>query len=210
MKLWLKVSSTVSQAQTDVPAETDPAPIPSNTPFVSAENSRLRDEARKEAGDLEITEPDEEVEPVITDYDSPEWTGPTEPEPTSNEEMFEEKEEVKLTPVKDKFRMGPYDGLCVSSDKYLDNSILSNEDIITYFGVKVPAEIVSSQDVLTVQTVDGTKDTPQKLTMFANNKASINCCGESPFMTSMGCVCLTENQREFIRSRGLNTGDSDI
>ena len=46
--------------------------------------------------------------------------------------------------------------------------------------------------------------------MFANNKASINCCGESPFMTSMGCVCLTENQREFIRSRGLNKGDSDI
>ena len=71
-------------------------------------------------------------------------------------------------------------------------------------------EILTSQDVLKGPTVDGTKDTPQKLTMFANNKVNFKCCGESPFTTSSGCICLTDNQKEFIRSRGFNKNYNDI
>ena len=77
-----------------------------------AEYVRLRDEARKKDGDLEITEPDEK-KPVLTENDSPEGTGPTEPEGVSDKKMFQEKDEVKMKPIDDKFRMGPYDGLCV-------------------------------------------------------------------------------------------------
>jgi len=106
--------------------------------------------------------------------------------------------------------MGPYDGLCISSDKFMENNLISNENLVTYFGFQIPQQHVSSQDILKGPTIDGKKDSPQKLTMFANNKTSINCCGESPYMTSTGCVCLTENQRRFIQSRGFNKTEGDI
>ena len=44
----------------------------------------------------------------------------------------------------------------------------------------------------------------------ANNKINFKCCGESPFTTSSGCICLTDNQKEFIRSRGFNKNFNDI
>jgi len=125
--------------------------------------------------------------------------------------MFEEKEEIKMTASNDKFRMGPYDGLCISSDKFMENEIIDNDDLVTYFGFQIPPQHVkTSHDVLKGPTVDGQKDSPQKLTMFANNKTSLNCCGESPYMTSTGCVCLTDKQRNFIQSRGFNTNGNDI
>lgn len=216
------VSSTTAEASETEPdsdsntdtseGENDSAPLPANTPFVSAEYARLRDEARKEESDnLDITgDKTDEKPPVLTEFDSPEGTGPTDPDSTSDETMFKEKEKVKLTVVEDRFRMGPYDGLCVSSDKMMENELVSNDELVTYFGVQVPQEIVTSQDVLRGPTVDGSDDAPQKLSLFANNKTSLNCCGESPFMTSMGCICLTENQRNFIRSRGLNRGEIDL
>ena len=121
-----------------------------------------------------------------------------------------EKKEVKLTPVQKKFRIGPYDGLCVSSDKLTEEDLVLNKDLLTYLGVHGPTQIRSSQDVLTGPTIDGEKDSPQKLTMFANNKTNFNCCGESPYTTSTGCLCLTEKQRNYIRSRGFNKTSPDI
>ena len=163
---------------------TDNIPAASNTPFVSAEYVRLREEARKKEGPSGPTE--------ITNNESPEGEGNEEKEPIN------------------KFRMGPYDGLCISSDKFMENNLISNENLVTYFGFQIPQQHVSSQDILKGPTIDGKKDSPQKLTMFANNKTSINCCGESPYMTSTGCVCLTENQRRFIQSRGFNKTEGDI
>ena len=189
---------------------TEDVPVASNTPFVSAEYVRLRDEARKKDGDLEITDPDKSVTPVLTDNDSPEGTGPTEPEGTSDKSMFKEKEEIKMKAVNDKFRMGPYDGLCISSEKLMENNIVDNKELVTYFGFQIPPSYVSSQDILTGPTVDGKKGSPQKLSMFANNKTSLNCCKESPFMTSTGCICLTDDQRRFIQTRGFNKTEGDI
>ena len=175
------------------------APAPSNTPFVSAEYVKLREKARQKEG------------PIVTeDKDTPQGAGPTDPVPSSSEGDFVEKEEVKLTPVQNKFRIGPYDGLCVSSDKLTEEEFVPNKELLTYFGVHGPTQIRSSQDVLTGPTIDGEKDTPQKLTMFANNKTKFNCCGESPYTTSTGCLCLTEKQRNYIRSRGFNKTSSDI
>ena len=182
---------------------TGSAPAPSNTPFVTAEYVRLREEARKKDGPVGPT--------TVTENDEPEGGDSDEQEPSSTEAMFEEKEEIKMTVSDDKFRMGPYDGLCISSDKFMDNEIIDNDDLVTYFGFQIPPHHVkTSQDVLKGPTVDGQKDSPQKLTMFANNKTSLNCCGESPYMTSTGCVCLTDNQRNFIQSRGFNTNGNDI
>ena len=175
------------------------APVPSNTPFVSAEYVKLREKSRQKDGPI-----------VTTDNDTPDGIGPTDPDPSSSSEEFVEKEEVKLTPVESKFRIGPYDGLCISSDKLTEEDYFTNEELVTYLGVHGPMEIQSSQDILTGPTIDGEKDSPQKLTTFANNKTKFNCCGESPYTTSTGCLCLTEKQREYIRSRGYNKTSPDI
>ena len=200
-------STAATSGSTETTAETtaettDDVPAASNTPFVSAEYVRLREEARKKDGPSGPTE--------ITNNDSPDGEGKEEKEPISDENMFEEKEEVKMEPIDNKFRMGPYDGLCISSDKFMDNKLISNENLVTYFGFQIPQQHVSSQDILKGPTVDGQEGSPEKLTMFANNKTSLNCCGESPYMTSTGCVCLTDNQRKFIQSRGFNKTEGDI
>ena len=114
-----------------------------------------------------------------------------------------EKPDISI--FEQKFRIGPYDGLCITADEYKDPGYVNNEHLKTYFGVQGPVQITSSQtDVLKGPTIDGDPESPQKLTMFANNKTSFNCCHESPFMSSTGCVCLTNKQRDFIRTRGFN------
>lgn len=40
--------------------------------------------------------------------------------------------------------------------------------------------------------------------MFANNKCSPECCNQSNFSCSGGCVCLSENQKYALRTRGNN------
>jgi hypothetical protein len=200
---WLSRTDDTSDTGATAGSGTDSAPAPSNTPFVTAEYVRLREEARKKDGPEGPT--------TVTENDDPEGGDSDEQEPSSTESMFEEKEEIKMTASNDKFRMGPYDGLCISSDKFMENEIIDNDDLVTYFGFQIPPHHVkTSHDVLKGPTVDGQKDSPQKLTMFANNKTSLNCCGESPYMTSTGCVCLTDKQRNFIQSRGFNTNGNDI
>ena len=117
---------------------------------------------------------------------------------------------MKLTPVESKFRIGPYDGLCVSSDRLTDEYYVPNDKLTTYFGVHGPIQVQSSQDILTGPTIDGEKDTPQKLSTLANNKTNFSCCGESPYTTSSGCICLTQKQRNYIRTRGFNKNSTDI
>ena len=174
------------------------SPVPSNTPFVSAEYVKLRE--RERANTLLVTET----------KDTPSGVGATDPNPSSSKEDFVEKEEVKLTPVQNNFRIGPYDGLCVSSDKLTNETYVPNSDLVTYFGVHGPTQVRSSQDVLTGPTIDGDSNSPQKLSMFANNKTKFNCCGESPYTSSTGCLCLTEKQKDYIRSRGMNKSSPDI
>ena len=123
--------------------------------------------------------------------------------PSSKKEDFKQTKDII---VKDhKFRVGPYDSLCLTGDKYKDPGYVQNDVLKTYFGVQGPVQVVSSQPSDNIgPTIDGDKDSPQKLSMFSNNKTSFNCCHESPYMSSTGCVCLTEKQREYIRTRGFN------
>jgi hypothetical protein len=52
-------------------------------------------------------------------------------------------------------------------------------------------------------TVDGDKNSPRHLFMFANNQASPECC-PSTYSTSTGCICRNTTQDKLIQSRGSN------
>ena len=52
-------------------------------------------------------------------------------------------------------------------------------------------------------TVDGTNKTSKNMFMFAYNQCRPECC-PSTFSCDRGCVCTTEQQRQFINSRGIN------
>lgn len=56
-------------------------------------------------------------------------------------------------------------------------------------------------------SVDGTEEGPQSLFTFAYNKCSPACCkaDSGGFSCTGGCVCLTEKQKQYFASRGVNS-----
>jgi hypothetical protein len=116
----------------------------------------------------------------------------------------------------DSLNMSGYDGLCLKTGnqeywmKSPDNeSLLSNKTLYTYLGAEGPPKmLVSNQAALRGPPVDGVKGSPEKMFMFANNKASPMCC-PSTFSTSTGCICSTENQRDFVAARGTLNNAAD-
>ena len=70
-----------------------------------------------------------------------------------------------------------------------DYDIVSNDKLQTYLGVQGPLQVVNTDNSdLKGPTVDGDENTPQRLFMLANNKASLNCCDSSNMSTSNGCI----------------------
>ena len=81
---------------------------------------------------------------------------------------------------------------------------------MSYLGVQGPVQNISTDNsYLSGPTVDGEGDSPQRLFMFANNTASLNCC-PSTYSTSTGCVCSTDKQDDYIRRRGFNNTATNI
>lgn len=115
--------------------------------------------------------------------------------------------------------MSAYDGLCLVTGnneywmKSPDNTpLLDNDSLYTYLGAEGPLKVrLSDQTPLIGPPVDGVVGSPEKMFMLANNVASPACC-PSTFSTSTGCVCTTENQRDYIASRGTfaQGGEPDI
>jgi len=105
----------------------------------------------------------------------------------------------------------PYDGLRLETGnkeywmKSPDNmAMLPNDTLYTYLGSEGPIKMkISDQAALTGPPVDGVEGSPEKMFMFANNRTSLSCC-PSTFSTSTGCVCSTENQRDYVAQRGGN------
>ena len=105
----------------------------------------------------------------------------------------------------------PYDGLCLKTGnkeywmKSPDNTaLLPNDTLYTYLGSEGPIKMkISDQAALIGPPVDGVDGSPEKMFMFANNRTSLSCC-PSTFSTSTGCVCTTENQRDYVAGRGGN------
>lgn len=117
---------------------------------------------------------------------------------------------VEPNPLVSAMNMGPYDGICLKTGnkEYWmkspdDTSLVPNDNLYSYLGSQGPVKMrLSDQSALIGPPVDGVKGSDEKMFMFANNKSSLACC-PSTFSTSTGCVCTTENQRDFIAGRGV-------
>lgn len=115
----------------------------------------------------------------------------------------------------EKHNMGPYDGICLKTgnkDYWMkspdDSSLISDDQLFSYLGSQGPLKMrLSDQAKLMGPPIDGVKGSPEKYFMFANNITSPACC-PSTFSTSTGCVCTTQNQRDYISSRGITGKES--
>jgi len=133
-----------------------------------------------------------------------------EDKPILDDEYIQSQGPVEFVPFESTSRMGAYDGLCINTEYKGVNELISNEELMTYLGVQGPLESVKSEDVDTGTSVDGDESTKiKKKAMFSNNTVSLNCCDSSPFSSSNGCVCVTDKQKKFIRSRGNNKTSAD-
>ena len=88
------------------------------------------------------------------------------------------------------------------ANKY-DYQILKGNQVFTPQGLSVPVDVRKSKLPNEGVSYDGTPNAEKGLFMFANNKASLECC-PSTYSTSTGCVCTTKEQRNFINTRGRN------
>ena len=104
-----------------------------------------------------------------------------------------------------------YDGLCLktgNNEPWRHTSgevpLIDDDKLFTVQGHMTPEKpVLSDPSSLSGPSLDGTTDTPNKMFMFANNQSSPSCC-PSTFSTSTGCVCTTNNQMDFVASRGYN------
>lgn len=65
-------------------------------------------------------------------------------------------------------------------------------------------KIIFDQNDPAANNVDGTGATPKQIFPFAFNKCDVRCCGHSPLTCSGGCVCIPQEQMQFLSSRGFN------
>jgi len=105
--------------------------------------------------------------------------------------------------------MGNFDGLCLQTGnkehwmKSPDNTaLIPNDALFSYMSSQGPLKpVFSDNSALFGPPIDGQEGSAKKMFMFANNRSSPNCC-PSTYSTSTGCICTTEQQRDFIASRG--------
>lgn len=87
------------------------------------------------------------------------------------------------------------------------NHELLNKDKVVYHSPNgIPYNLCGDKFATTnYPTVDGTKGmgAPQRMFMMAFNESKPECC-PGTFSSSRGCVCLTNDQKHMINSRGGN------
>ena len=96
---------------------------------------------------------------------------------------------------------GNYDGLVLKSGK-LPHQVLPADKVAIHSPVG-DAYALNPDDAYTAgyTTVDGKKDSPKQAFMMAYNRSSPDCC-PATFSSSLGCVCLSQDQSDFINRRG--------
>ena len=107
------------------------------------------------------------------------------------------------------YQMGPYDGLKLTLDnplsKYVklnDVSLASKEDMCVYQGIDVPLDCDKTLYSGMGPSITGVAGDDQNMFMLYRNKSSPECC-PSTYTTSTGCVCTTQDQRDYINRRGI-------
>ena len=129
---------------------------------------------------------------------------------TSNNSVSGPKGDDKLKfVVSADYQMGPYDGLVLTTDneksKYLklnDVSLASKKDLCVHQGAELPLECNKTLYSGMGPSITGVAGDDQNMFMFYRNKSSPNCC-PSTYSTSAGCVCTTQEQRDYITKRGM-------
>ena len=140
---------------------------------------------------------DEPVKPV-----SP---SPTE-QPTTKVRGFENYKYV----VADDYQMGPYDNLLIEFNnkespfvRQLNVPLASRKDLCVYQGNELPLQCNKALFSGMGPSIDGDPQNGRNMFMFYRNKSSPECC-PSTFSTSTGCICTTQEQRDFVNGRGNN------
>lgn len=96
-----------------------------------------------------------------------------------------------------------YSGLVLTGSPKNTAPLLSDTTIFTPVGdgIKLTSDFVSHR----YPPVDGKEGSPQHLFMFAHNQHGGECGrAGSTFSSSLGAVCTTPEQRDFINTRGGN------
>ena len=142
----------------------------------------------------------------------PEYRAETEKLINQTNKVGEEATKMKPRDV----RMSHYDGICLKSGNNEswfggpDNvPFVPDDQLYTFFSPQAPLNPVRTDNSKKTGTpIDGKKGSPEKMFMFENNRSSLECC-PSTFSTSTGCICTTQNQRDYISKRGINHDSSE-
>lgn len=91
---------------------------------------------------------------------------------------------------------------CVKN-KYDDKYLIPQDKLAVVQGLNMPLDKIPVVGPSNVDpSVVGPSENPEMF-LFANNKASPDCC-PSPYSTSRGCVCITQDQMNMVSQRGTN------
>ena len=129
-----------------------------------------------------------------------------------NQEHFMDNIFDDKYPSMGKQSIGPFDNLILKPD---DDStwrhppsnlpLYKPSTLYTPQGTPLPlknqAKITSLPLYSNAPSVDGSANAPKNMFMFAYNQCRPECC-PSTFSCDHGCICTTEQQRNFINSRG--------
>lgn len=98
---------------------------------------------------------------------------------------------------------------CASNVEKYANSLLPSDKVVYIQGNGIPDAPLTAakldQDDPNAQSVDGTANGPKSMFMFAYNSCSPSCCDESSYSCNGGCVCLTPEQKMFLKNPAKRT-----
>ena len=112
---------------------------------------------------------------------------------------------LRLSQKRDVLPMGgSYSNLVLKPESSQPYPLVSDVTIFSPVGegIKLTPDMHSHR----YPSVDGKRGSPKNLFMFAHNQHRPECC-PSTYSSSLGCVCTTDKQRQFINMRGANRTD---
>ena len=97
--------------------------------------------------------------------------------------------------------------LRLPSKEYYSNELLDPKETQFMQGINIPLKYEPTWPDISDPVkppVDGTDGAPRSMHMFAFNKCAPECCLDSPYSCDRGCVCMTDNQYDYLDRRGKN------
>lgn len=141
--------------------------------------------------------------PTYTDKDEGESTNMEEFENFKKRSLKENGiENFTLNSAPLDYEMGNYSNVYINGK---DDSHDLKKLVYTSFGTPNPLnDIIPLESKFSNATnVDGTPNSPRSMAMFKYNNCDAKCC-PSTYSCSKGCVCQTDNQKNFLNTRGNN------